>query len=269
MEHVLDAEAIKAISQLTDRAANAEQKLEFAKRYETENTEYALVCLGAGSAAEVREFPRPRPTMGLAVKSLQSFVDLVHDLQGVSVGSPSIWVSDRSIDARYNELKHAERHKITVDLKRAPGYTALLKLCAGLPQRDAWELLETDLYGTISDGLSLLLSTLRCRALRDSAITIQPTGVTNKAKTESVEVTYQDKNGEQSITVPTSWQYDGPFLECHGHPIALDCRLLLEPKDGDLIVRLVPRNRPVVEAAWFENLVDYLRDQLGGAQIYY
>lgn len=269
MEHVLDAEAIQAVSELTDRAQKAEQKLEFTKRYETENTEYALVCLGAGSAAEVREFPRPRPTMGLAVKSLQSFVDLVLDLQGASVGSPMIWVSDRSIEAQYNTLKHAERHKITVCLNRAPAYRALLDLCKGLPQRDAWELLETDLHGFINEGLSLLLSTLRCRALRDSAITIQPTGVTNKAKTESVEVTYQDKNGEQSITVPTSWQYDGPFLECHGHPIVLECRLLLEPKDGDLIVRLVPRNRPVIELLWFESLVDYLRDQLGGAQIYF
>lgn len=269
MEHVLDAEAVKAISALTDRAQKAEQKVLFFQAYQTEEKEFAFVCQGAGQPAEVREFTRPRPALKLAVKSLNSFVDLFTSLQGVNIGPGAIWVTDRNIEARYNELKHTERHTVTLDLKRAPAYQALLKLCTGLPQRDAWELLETDLHGTINEGLSLLLSTLRCRALRDSAITIQPTGVTSKAKTESVEVTYQDKNGEQSIVVPTSWRYDGPFLECHGETISLECRLLLEHIDGDLMVRLVPRNRPVIEAQWFEALVDYLRDQLGGALIYY
>ena len=168
---------------------------------------------GVGSPATIERVPKDSFQRGHKFLDLKSFLEYLRAPEPeASEGNtfPGIvFVSDTEVsaDMRYG---FQGRHTVKLPLTTTEEHQAIKTLFKGVTQHELWRLLQTSLYGCVSEELSLISSTVSFTCRQKSLSAISVLGITNKSGESEIVVEFpgQADKPAQQFKIPVEWEFN-------------------------------------------------------------
>ena len=147
-----------------------------------------------------------------------------------------------------------------LELEFSEEYAALMRLLAGVSQRELWRLLITALDASIDRALLLSIAQISITPTGVNTVRIDDVDSTDKTVRDSLEITWGGgAKGDKVATIETDWVWTGQVFECFPHVVSINLRLEVQTSENGIQFTFHPRRLDAVLRGTRNALVERLQ----------